>query len=122
MSVWTQTQVNGALADSLVNAFGTAFAANTSLSPDSRLCLTLHYSSVSAHQVRLFLATAAGVTNDQIVMIYDSATAGATQFITDFSVRVPIISGTLLPMALRITKDNVNASLRYTFDPSIGPC
>lgn len=128
MSAWTNVNVNGALADSLVTDFGGALGAtNVTLPPDSELCLTLDYSSSAASQVRIYLATGVGAAAQNLVMIYDSAFqtnpgADSTQYLTGICVSVPLIPGTQVPMQLRITKANTTAIIRFKTIPKMGPC
>jgi hypothetical protein len=131
MSAWTVTPVNGVLADSLVTSFGSTVsgvdAPSTALPPDSRMCLEFHYSSTAATQVVIYLATTAGATGDNIVMIYDSAlqtvpAANSTQYLTGICVDVPIVAGTLVPMQLRITKAASTANIRWATTVKMGPC
>lgn len=126
MSVWTTTAVNGALADSLVTDFDAASSPSTRLPQDGELCLVFHYSSSAASQVRIFLATAAGAAAANLVMVYDSAfqtnpAADSTQYLTNICVTVPLASGTLIPMQLRITKANTTANIRWKATPKMGP-
>lgn len=112
MTAWQQIAVNGVLADSTVSDFGVANAPNTRLPNDSKLCITVHYQGVAAVAVRIFLAPAAGATLDNQVLIVDSANTTATT-IQNYSgcTDVPIRSGILQPLTLRITKGNTNASI-----------
>lgn len=127
MSAWQIIPINGALADSLVTDFGGSLTAqNTTLPPDSRCCLTFHYSAAAATQVQIYLALAAGVSADQIVMAYDSALqtnpgADQTQYITNWSVDVPIDATTRRPWPVRITKAATNANFTFKIDVKMGP-
>lgn len=123
MSAWTQTVVNGALADSLVTDFGAGFSQNTRLPIDSKLCLAIHYQGVAAVAVRLFLAAAAGATLDNVVLIFDSATATASGNAQNYSgcVDVPIQTGILQPLTFRITKGATNASIWWYATVKMGP-
>jgi len=125
MTAWAQVQVNGALADSLVTNFGALAAPSIALPPDQSCCLVLHYSAVATGQVRIWLAIAAAVADDQIVMVYDSATqlpvANSTQFTANVILDMPIRQGVLLYQTLRITKSNTNAAIWWKIVPNMGP-
>jgi hypothetical protein len=126
MSIWTNFNVNGALADSLVTDFGGASSPTvTPYPPDCELCLKFWYSSSAATQVLIFLATAAGAAAQNTIPIWNSAnqtpTADSTQFLPMFCVSVPIIAGTQQPMQLRITKAASTAIIRAKWTPIPGP-
>ncbi len=126
MSIWTATNVNGVLADSLVTDFGGVNAPTTTpYPPDCELCLKFWYSSSAATQVLIFLATAGGAAAQNTIPIWNSAnqtpTADSTQFLPMFCVSVPIIQGTQQPMQLRITKGNSTAIIRWKSTPLPGP-
>lgn len=124
MSVWTPTIVNGLLADELVTDFGGTLATSRSLPPDSRMCLTLHYSSSAPTAVRLFLAVSPGTSPQDQILIYDSAFqvnpgADQTQYLTNIVVDVPIVN--LEPLGLRITKGISDAIVMWSTSVRMGP-
>lgn len=125
MAAWQVIPVNGAFADALVVDFGGIIAANTSLPPDSKLCLELDYSSAAASQVVLYLAPPTNLVQQRI-MIYDSAlqtvpAANSTQYLTGVCVDVPIRSGVLQPYGLYLTKPAGAANLTIYTTPKMGP-
>lgn len=121
-SPWTEVNIDGALADSLVEDFGrAAMIAGTQPTPplDLLLCVeAFEYGSAASVSVQFFLATTNGVAAELTKQVVNVT----QQFFIWSSFAVPRdVNGR--PFQLRVTKAATNARIgyRYRWKPA-GEC
>lgn len=121
MSTWQQVACGG-FTDGLITNFGPI----TLPAPDSRLCLTLHYSGRTAGQVIFYLAAAPAGNLEDHVIVYDSALqtnpgANQTSSFTGLVVDVFVNPTTRIPLNLYATIASANANAWWAADVKLGP-